>query len=558
MVINRVVTRRGVVGGAFGLLALPILSACGGAAASPTAAAKATGGAAPTSAAAGAATKPAAAGTPATGAAGAGTAAAGTAGTVTGGAGTAAAGAAGAATKPAGATGAAGAGTSAAGTAGTPAAGATGAAGTPAAGAAGTSTAGTAVKPAGTPGAGIAKVSGNISVLATWGGDEQANFLAMVKPFEDASGAKIQYEGTRDLNAVLTTRVSGGNPPDVAGLPGPGQMAQFAKQGKLTDLSSVLDASQMKQWYSDEWLKLGQVDNKQVGIFIKSALKGLIWYNTKAFQQGGYQAPKTWDDMMALSQKIAGTGTTPWAIGLESGAASGWPGTDWIEDIVLRQAGPEQYDQWYQGKAKWSSEMIKKAWQSWGQIVNDPKMTFGGKAAVLSTNFNDAAAPLFQDPPKAFLHHQANFLTGSITKSFPSLKPGQDFDLFMFPDIDAKNAGAVEIAGDLFGMFKDTPGARELMKYLVTPDAQAIWVKKGGALSPNKAVAADAYPDPIAKKAADLMNGAKVVRFDASDLMPEAMNNAFWKGILDFVNNPGNLESVLANLDKVQADAYKS
>src|SRR5439155_9175155 len=137
--------------------------------------------------------------------------------------GTAAAGAAGAATKPAGGTGAAGAGTSAAGTAGTPAAGATGAAGTPAAGAAGTSTAGTAVKPAGTPGAGIAKVSGNISVLATWGGDEQANFLAMVKPFEDASGAKIQYEGTRDLNAVLTTRVSGGNPPDVAGLPGPGQ-----------------------------------------------------------------------------------------------------------------------------------------------------------------------------------------------------------------------------------------------------------------------------------------------------------------------------------------------
>ncbi|HEY3110598.1 MAG TPA: extracellular solute-binding protein, partial [Chloroflexota bacterium] len=395
-------------------MALPILSACGGGAASPTAAAKATGGAAaqgaPTTAAAGAATKPAAAATPATGAAGAGTAVAGTAGTVTSGAGTAAAGTAGTVTS--------GVGTAAAGVTGaaTKPAGATGAAGTPAAGAtgaAGTSTAGTAAKPAGTPGAGIAKVGGNISVLATWGGDEQANFLAMVKPFEDASGAKIQYEGTRDLNAVLTTRVSGGNPPDVAGLPGPGQMAQFAKQGKLTDLSSVLDASQMKQWYSDEWLKLAQVDGKQVGIFIKSALKGLIWYNTKTFQQGGYQAPKTWDDMMTLSQKIAGTGTTPWAIGLESGAASGWPGTDWIEDFVLRQAGPEQYDQWHQGKAKWSSEPIKKAWQSWGQIVNDPKMTFGGKAAVLSTNFNDAAAPLFQNPPKAYLHHQANFLTGS-------------------------------------------------------------------------------------------------------------------------------------------------
>ena len=380
----------------------------------------------------------------------------------------------------------------------------------------------------------------------------------MVKPFEDASGAKIQYEGTRDLNAVLTTRVAGGNPPDVAGLPGPGPMAQFARQGKLLDLSTVLDTGLMKGWYTDEWLKLAQVDGKQVSIFIKSAVKGLIWYNTKAFQQGGYQVPKTWDDMMALSQKIAGTGTTPWAIGLESGAASGWPGTDWIEGVVLRQAGTEAYDGWYQGKVKWSSDSIKKAWQTWGQIVNDPKMTFGGKAAVLSTNFNDAAAPLFQSPPKAFLHHQSNFLTTSITKAFPNLKPGTDFDVFMFPDIDPKNAGAVEIAGDLFGMFKDTPGARELMKYLVTPEAQAIWVQKGGALSPNKAVAADAYPDPIAKKAADLQNGAKLVRFDASDLMPEAMNNAFFKGILDFVNNPSNLDSVLATLDKTQADAYKS
>ncbi|HEV8633800.1 MAG TPA: ABC transporter substrate-binding protein, partial [Chloroflexota bacterium] len=405
--------------------------------------------------------------------------------------------------------------------------------------------------------AAIAKVTGNVNVLATWGGDEQANFLAMVKPFEDQTGAKVQYEGTRDLNAVLTTRVSGGNPPDVAGLPGPGQMAQFGRQGKLIDLTSVLDANQMRQWYADDWTKLAQVDGKQVGIFIKAALKGLIWYNTKAFQQAGHQAPKTWDDLMALSQKIAGTGTTPWSIGLESGAASGWPGTDWIEDIVLRQAGTEAYDGWAQGKVKWSSDGIKKAWTSWGQIVNDPKMTFGGKAAVLSTNFGDAANPLFQNPPKAFLHHQANFMTTFITKNFSSLKPGQDFDVFPFPDIDPKNAGAVESAGDLFGMFKDTPQARELMKWLVTPDAQAIWVQKGGALSPNKAVPESAYPDSIAKRAGEALTTAKIVRFDASDLMPEAMNNAFWKGILDFVNGPNNLDQILASLDKTQADAYK-
>jgi alpha-glucoside transport system substrate-binding protein len=283
----------------------------------------------------------------------------------------------------------------------------------------------------------------------------------------------------------------------------------------------------------------------------------LVWYNPKAFSQGAYQAPKTWDELMQLSQKIASSGTPPWTIGLESGAASGWPGTDWIENIVLRQAGTEVYDQWHQGKAKWSSDQIKKAWQTWGQIVNDPKMVFGGKQAVLSTNFGDAANPLFQSPPKAFLHLQANFMTSFITKANASAKPAEDFSVFLMPGTSAGDAPA-EIGGDLFGMFKDTPGSRELMKWLVTPDAQQIWVKKGGALSPNKAVPQSAYPDAVAKTSADIANSAKTIRFDASDLMPDAMNQAFFKACLDFVNNPSNLDSILGNLDKVQADAYKS
>ncbi|HEV8637341.1 MAG TPA: extracellular solute-binding protein, partial [Chloroflexota bacterium] len=463
--LSRPVSRRAVLGVGLGLVALPLLQACGPPA-TPTTAPKPPEKPAekPAAAAPTPAPKPTEAAKPAEKPAEKPTAAA--------------------ATKPAGTPAAAATGTPGAAATGTPAAGATG---TPAA----------ATKPQ------LQKVGGTVNVLATWGGDEQANFLAMVKPFEEQTGAKVQYEGTRDLNAVLTTRVSGGNPPDVAGLPGPGQMAQFGRQGKLIDLSGVLDASQMRQWYSEDWTKLAQVEGKQVGIFIKAALKGLIWYNTKAFQQAGHQVPKSWDDLTALSEKIAGTGTTPWSIGLESGAASGWPGTDWIEDIVLRQAGTEVYDGWAQGKVKWSSDGIKKAWQTWGQIVNDPKMTFGGKQTVLSTSFQDAANPLFQNPPKAFLHHQANFMTTFITKSFSSLKPGQDFDVFPFPDIDPKNAGAVESAGDLFGMFKDTPPARELMKWLVTPDAQAIWVQKGGALSPNKAVPESAYPDSIAKRAGE-------------------------------------------------------
>ncbi|TMB76519.1 MAG: carbohydrate ABC transporter substrate-binding protein [Chloroflexi bacterium] len=413
-----------------------------------------------------------------------------------------------------------------------------------------------ACQPASTPSASGSpgQIGGTVSVLATWGGSEQDSFLAMVKPFEDQTGVKVQYEGTRD-NAVLTTRIQGGNPPDLAGLPGPGLMAQLAKAGKLIDLGNVLDMNAMKSQYSDSFIKLAQVDGKQVGIFIKAALKGPIWYNPKAFSAKGYTVPKTWDDLTALSKKIADSGTTPWCIGLESGAASGWPGTDWLEDIVIRQSGPDVYDSWWQGKTKWSSPEIKKAFQTWGTIIADPKMVLGGKSAMVATAFGDSGNPMFTNPPKCYMHHQASFITDFFTKANPALKPGDDFNFFMTPDIDSKYAGAVTGAGDLFGMFKDTPQARALIKYLTTPQAQAIWVKRGGALSANKQVTD--YPDKISADSAKALTSAGVFRFDASDLMPEAMNQAFWKAVLDYVNDPSKLDSILTSLDKVQADSYK-
>jgi alpha-glucoside transport system substrate-binding protein len=156
------------------------------------------------------------------------------------------------------------------------------------------------------------------------------------------------------------------------------------------------------------------------------------------------------------------------------------------------------------------------------------------------------------------MHHQGSFITDFFVKANPNLKPIEDFNFFPFPDINSQYSGSLEVAGDLFGMFKDTPQARALMQYLTTPEAQAIWVKRGGALSPNKRVTSDLYPDPISKSLAESLVAAKSIVFDASDQMPEAMNNAFFKGILDFVQNPGNLDSVLQQLDTVQKDAYKS
>jgi alpha-glucoside transport system substrate-binding protein len=404
--------------------------------------------------------------------------------------------------------------------------------------------------------AGGEQLGGTVSVLGVWGGSEQETFLEMVRPFEEATGVNVEYTGTRDLNAVLTTRVQGGNPPDLAGLPGPGQMAEFARNGDLVDLGGVLDMDAFGDQYAQTWVDLGSVDGTLSGIFIKASVKGLIWYNVPVWEERGFEVPETWDELSALSHEMAEGGTAPWCIGVESGAASGWPGTDWLEDIVLRQAGPEAYDSWYRGELAWTSDEIRQAWETWGEIVGDPRMVFGGAATMLTSNFGQSGNPLFTDPPGCYLHHQASFITDFFVESNPDLQPVEDYDFFPFPMMEGQEAESVEMAGDLFGMFNDTPQAQALMRYLISAEAQAIWVERGGAISPNQRVPLENYPDPISRQSAELLTSAEVVRFDASDLMPESMNNAFWQAILDFIQSPGDLDRILTNLDRVRQDAY--
>lgn len=407
-------------------------------------------------------------------------------------------------------------------------------------------------------GSALPRIGGTVSVIGSWGGSEQESFLAMVKPFEDQTGTKVQYEGSRDLNAILQTRVQAGNPPDLAGLPGPGQMAQFAEAGKLVDLSNVVDVSQMKAQYAQDWLTLGTVNGKLVGIFIKAALKSTIWFDPKSFNQvSGGSPPKTWDDLMSLDTKIAGTGKAPWCIGLESAATSGWPGTDWISDIMMRTAGPDKYINWYEGQLAWTSPEVKTAWQDWGKIVGDPKMVYGGVQYMLATNFGNAGGPMFTNPPGCYMERQGNFITDFYVKNNPNVKPGTDFNFFAFPDINSQYSGVEQVAGDLFGMFKDTPQARALMKYLTTPEAQSIWVKRGGALSPNKQVAASSYPDDLSRSLAQTLTAAKTPRFSAGDMMPDAMTKAFYQGVLNFVQNPNQLDSILNTLEQTRQTAYR-
>ncbi|MHB8892570.1 MAG: ABC transporter substrate-binding protein [Candidatus Limnocylindrales bacterium] len=385
-----------------------------------------------------------------------------------------------------------------------------------------------------------------VTVIGTWGGTEQDAFLAMVKPWETETGATVKYTGTRELNTVLTTGVASGVLPDMAGLPGPGQMNEWADS--LVDLGGVLDVATYTSETAAPLVDLGTVNGKLVGVFIKTAVKGLIWYNPKTVDFAT-NAPATWDALQAAITANKAKATAPWCLGVESGAASGWAGTDWIEDIVLRQAGPDVYNQWWQGKVKWTDPAIKSAFETFGGVVAN---SYGGSTGVNATNFANAGDPLFATPPGCLLLHQASFITG--LGGFKTATSGTDYNFFPFPDIDPQFTGAVEGAGDLFGMFHDTPAARSLMAYLVTAPAQNIWTKLGGAISANKN--ATDYPDDISKRSAELLSSAKIFVFDASDLMPSAMNSAFWAAIVSYVQHPDQLDATLASLDKAQVDAY--
>jgi alpha-glucoside transport system substrate-binding protein len=391
--------------------------------------------------------------------------------------------------------------------------------------------------------------TGVITVIGTWGGDEEEAFRAMVAPFEEETGYTVEYTGTRDIATVLATGVAAGvTLPDLAGLPGPGQMREFAQRGALVPLNDVLDVDTYRAETAPALVDLGTVDGDIVGVFIKAAVKGLIWYNTD-FYDG--TEPATWDEVESTADSLATGDIAPWCVGLESGAASGWPGTDWIENFVLRQSGPDVYDAWLEGQHPWNSPEIREAFEAFGEVTGD--RAFGGSNYVLNTNFGAAANPMFEDPPGCVFHQQASFITGFFSDEAGA--GPDDYDFFMMPDIDPAHSGAVMGAGDLFGMFNDTPEARELMAYLVTPEAQQIWVDERGEISPNTTVTD--YPDEITARSAQLLAEAEIFRFDASDLMPQAMNDAFWSAILDYVQNPDRLDSILADLDEVQETAYE-
>lgn len=403
---------------------------------------------------------------------------------------------------------------------------------------------------------------GSVKIIAEWSGQEQANFMATLKPFQDSTGIKVQYESLRPIDAVLRTRVAAGSPPDLAAAPNPALLTSFIKSGKVVALNDFIGMSDLQANYSQSWIDLGEPlhDGKLYQVYSFVSVKGLVWYNPKNFTSKSYAVPTTWDQMMALQSQIKGSGITPWCVGLKSGGADdGWAGSDWIKEIVLSQSGPDVYDKWVAGTQKWTSPEIKSAWTTWGQVLGSgDSNVYGGPTGITSGSFKTAGDGLFSNPPKCYMHNQASFITSFFTSDNPGIQPVSDYNFFPLPDINPSYAGAHVVAGDAWSMFHDTPQARQLVKYLTTAQAQSIWVKLGGKLSPNKQTPLDDYPDQLSKESAEILVNAKIGRYDATDNMPTAMRDAAWQAVLKFVTNQNQLDALLADLDKVQQTAYQS
>ncbi|MFP4410282.1 ABC transporter substrate-binding protein [Coleofasciculus sp.] len=393
--------------------------------------------------------------------------------------------------------------------------------------------------------------SNTVTIMGVVTGKGEEELKKALAPFTEETGIKVIYEGTSEFATLLPVRVDSGNAPDIAMFPQPGLMADFAREGKLVAIDSFMDMTQLSDAYAQDWLNLASVDEQIYGIWYRAFVKSLVWYNPTAFTAKGYEVPTTWDEMIALSDKIVADGGVPWCIGMENGSATGWVGTDWVEDIMLHQAGAEVYDQWITHEIPFNHPTVEAAFEKFGTIALNPKYVLGGTTGVLSTPFGDSPKGLFEQSPSCYMHHQGSF----ITAFFPdNVVMGKDVDVFPFPTMNQDIDAPVLVSGEIVAMFNDTPEARKLMEYLATSKPHEILAGIGGYLSPHQQVSLEAYPDEVTKRQVEILSNAKVVRFDGSDMMPGAVGTGtFWTGIVDYVGGE-DVDSVLNRIEESWSD----
>ena len=380
----------------------------------------------------------------------------------------------------------------------------------------------------------------SLSVFGPWRGEDEALARSVLAYFAEATGVNLTYSSSENYEQQIVIDTQAGSPPDIAILPQPGLIQDLASKGLLTPLGDEA-AGFVRDSYGagQSWVDLGTFTGADgqahfYGFPYKADLKSLVWYVPENFEEAGYEIPATWDELMALQQQIVDDGGTPWCIGLGSGGATGWPATDWVEDIMLRTQPPEVYDQWTSNEIPFTDERVVNALRIFADIATADANVSGGAAAVAATDFRDSPKGLFDIPPKCYMHRQASF----ISSFFPDgTELGADADFFYLPEkADAGLGKPVLGGGTLFTITRDSEAARAFIAFLQMPLAHEIWMAQSGFLTPLKTATPEAYANEALKKQGDILVNADTFRFDGSDLMPGKIGaGAFWTGMIDLV-----------------------
>jgi len=388
-----------------------------------------------------------------------------------------------------------------------------------------------------------------IRVFGASRGEEAARLEEIIKVFNEKTGFNVVYEGSPEFETQIQVQAAAGTPPDIAMLPQPGMMQNFAEAGYIKPLPQNV-VSRIESNYAQVWKELGSYKGNVYGVFHRVNAKSFVWYNKKEWAKRGYSIPKTWDELTALEEKMVADKITPWTVGFESGAASGWPGTDWLEDMMLRTAGPVVYDKWVKHEIPFNAPEVKTAMNYIENIFFNDNYVYGGRTNILTSHYGDSIKPLFENPPKAMMHREGNFITGFLPESVQA-NMEEEVGVFALPSVDEKWGAPVLGGGDQLVMFTEKPGVAEFLEFLTTWEGCIPWAKVGGALFPHKDQNFADYGNGIERQLAEILVNAKVFRFDGSDQMPaEVGSGSFWTGMVNWVSGTENTEQALKTIDE--------
>ncbi|SFN37460.1 ABC transporter substrate-binding protein [Mycetocola miduiensis] len=385
-----------------------------------------------------------------------------------------------------------------------------------------------------------------VTIGGTIQDDEADRLVESWADFSTCTGIEVSYQGTKEFEAQIAVLAEAGNAPDIGIVPQPGLLARLAAGGWLKPAPQAVEENTDEFW-GEDWKQYGSYDGTFYAAPLMASVKGFVWYSPTEFEEKGYEVPETLDELTALSEEIAAEGDhKPWCVGLGSGDATGWPGTDWIEDYVLRQSGPEVYDQWINHEIPFNDPQIVEAFDAVGDIIKNPDMVNGGLgdvSSVISTEFGDAGLPILDG--ECSLHHQASFYEGFWPEG-TDVSPDGDVFAFLLPSTEAGGDKAVTGGGEFPVAFSEGEEVDAVRAYLSSDTWANNRVALGGVISANKGLDPENASSDVLKESIEILQDENTVfRFDGSDLMPAAVgSDSFWKGIVAWVSGDSTQQTV--------------